>query len=394
MVVRPAISRAGSKQKKRKPASRLSFGVRAEDDEEPGAADEGAGPDLTTPKKKTGGSGLKKAISLKDLAMRSREEEEDRPRYSKEYLEELQSSTPNTPRHSSHSDAPEAEDEMNLDMSELDGAMIVDDPSQAAAHPTTAAAPRILTATEIQEKKERRARLAHETADFISLSDDEEPSKKKDESRLVREDENIYEGFEDFVEDEDVALGRKAEREARRRKREEMASLIKEAEGNSDDESDESDAERRVAFEAAQSRAGMDGLQRPARKAEEAAPKPRITPLMSMAECVQGLQASLNSMATQVEGKSRKVAELRREREEIREREAEVQRLVDEAGEKYRAAVAGSGGGAAALEGGESPAVQVLSKETVELAAERGLESFGTPTAKGRDVDDDGDLAV
>lgn len=393
MVVRPAISRAASK-KKRKPASRLSFGVRAEDDEEGGAADDGAGPDLKTPKKKTGGSGLKKAISLKDLAMRSRDEEDDRPRYSKEYLEELQSSTPNTPRPASNSDAPSAEDEMNLDMSELEGAMIVDDASQAAAPTTTATAPRILTETEIREKKERRARLAHETSDFISLSDDEEPSKKKDESRLVREDENIYEGFEDFVEDDDVALGRKAEREARRRKREEMASLIKEAEGNSDDESDESDAERRVAFEAAQSRAGMDGLQRPAKGPQEA-PKPRITPLVGMEQCIQGLQGTLSSMAAQLEAKSRKVAELRREREEIREREAEVQRLVDEAGEKYRAAVAGSGGAAQALEGGESPDVRMLSKETMELAAERGLESLGTPTTKGRDVDDDdGDLAV
>lgn len=394
MVVRPAISRAASK-KKRKPASRLSFGVRADDDEDAGAADEGAGPDLSTPKKKTGGSGLKKAISLKDLTMRSREEEDDRPRYSKEYLEELQSSTPNTPGPASHSDVPSAEDEMNLDMSELDGAMIVDDPSQATAPTTTTTAPRIFTATEIQEKKERRARLAHETSDFISLSDDdEEPSKKKDEPRLVREDENIYEGFDDFVEDDDVALGRKAEREARRRKREEIASLIKEAEGDSGDESDESDAERRVAFEASQSRAGMDGLQRPARKAEEAAPKPRITPSASMAEAVAALQHPMNEMRIQLEARSRKVAELRREREEIREREAEVQRLVDEAGEKYRAAVAGSGGDARALEGGESPAVQMLSKETVELAAERGLESFGTPAAKGRTVDDEGDLEV
>ena len=326
--------------------------------------------------------------------MRSREEEDDRPRYNKEYLEELQSSTPNTPHPASHSDAPSAEDEMNLDMSELDGAMIVDDPSQAAAPTTSTSAPRILTETEIQEKKERRARLAHETSDFISLSDDEEPSKKKDEPRLVREDENIYEGFDDFVEDDDVALGRKAEREARRRKREEMASLIKEAEGDSGDESDESDAERRVAFEAAQSRAGMDGLQRPARKTEEAAPKPRITPPVTMAEAVAALQHPMNEMRIQLEARSRKVAELRREREEIREREAEVQRLVDEAGEKYRAAVAGSGGDARALEGGESPAVQMLSKEAVELAAERGLESFGTPTAKGRNVDDEGDIEV
>lgn len=389
VVVRPALSRAGSK-KKRKPASRLSFGVRADDDDDD-AADAGA-PDVVTPKKKSEGSALKKAISLKDLAMRSREDE-DRPRYSKEYLDELQSSTPNTPRPSSRADtAPEAEDEMNLDASELEGAVIVEDPSSAPAPAAPGAAPRILTAAEVQEKKERRARLAHE--DFIALSDEDDedapPEKRKDGGRLARDDENLYEGFEAFVEDEDVALGRRAEREARRRRREEMAEMIAEAEGRSGEESDEEDAGRRAAFEAAQSRAGMDGLKRPARDPGEPAPKPRITPLPSMAECLGALQETLAARRGELEARSRKVAELRAEREEIRGREAEVQRLVNEAGERYKATVAGAGGGAAALEGG-SPAAQMLAGDSVEFAAERGLESLGTPTVK-RDGDED--LAV
>lgn len=381
VVVRPAISRAGSK-KKRKPASRLSFGVRA-DDEEDGA--DAGGPDVATAKKKSEGSGLKKVISLKDLAMRSREDD-DRPRYSKEYLDELQSSTPNTPRPPSHSDVPpEAEDEMSLDASELEGAVIVEDPSSAPAAPSSTSAPRILTASEIQEKKDRRARRAHE--DFISLSDEDEEDasarrKKKDDGRLARDDENIYEGFEEFVEDGDVALGRRAEREARRRKRAEMASLIAEAEGNSDEESDESEAERRAAFEAAQSRAGMDGLKRPTRDPGEPAPKPRLTPLPTMAECLRSLQETLAAKKAELEARSRKVAELRVEREEIRNREAEVQRLVDEAGEKYKAAVAGAGGNVGALESAESPAVRVPANGSAEFAAERGLESFGTPTVQ------------
>ena len=368
--------------------------MRAEEDEDGSAAGAGAS-EAITPKKRSEGSGLRNVISLKDLSMRSREED-DRPRYSKEYLEELQSSTPNTPRPASHTDtAPEAEDEMNLDISELDGAVIVDDPSSAPAQPAAAAAPRILTATEIQEKKERRARLAHEkNPDFISLTDEEaeeESSRKKDETRLVRADENLYEGFEAFVEDDDVALGRKAEREARRRKREEMASLIREAEGNSDEESDESDAERRAAFEAAQSRAGMDGLKRPAPSQDhQQAPKPKITPLPSMTECLAALQATLATKKAELEAKSRKVAELRAERVEIKTREAEVQRLVDQAGERYKAAVAGAGAGAGALEAAESPA-RMLGGESGEFAAERGLESFGTPTAR-RDAE--GDVVV
>lgn len=412
MVVRPALSRAGStKQKKRKPTSRLSFGIRAEDDNDDdatAAAPSGGIPyETATPRKKAEGGGLKKAIALKDLAMRSRAEDDDRPRYSREYLEELQSSTPNTPAPASRGDgepAVEAEDsEMDLDVAELEGAMIVDSPSLSAQPATaTAATTRILTEAEIREKKERRARLAHES-DFISLNDEDDDEddegltrKKKDDTRLVREDENILEGFDDFVEDGDVALGRKAEREARRRRREEMASMIRDAEGNSDEESDESDAERRAAFEAAQSRAGMDGLRLPAQRAQ-ADSKPRVTPLPSMAECLQDLQGSLEAMRVELEGRSKKVAELRREREEIRSREKEVQRLVNEAGEKYRAAAAGAGASAGALEaGGDSPAaaVHMLSKETVGFAAERGLESFGTPTSKNHGLDDDGDVAV
>ncbi|SPO02498.1 uncharacterized protein DNG_05171 [Cephalotrichum gorgonifer] len=407
VVIRPSLSRAGStKQKKRKSASRLSFGVRADDDDEDAATSSpGRVPsELVTPKKKGDGGSLKKAVALKDLAMRSRAEDDDRPRYSKEYLEELQSSTPNTPHPSSpHSTTEPEGDEMNLDISELDGAVIVETPSQAAqTATTTSSTPRILTATEIREKKERRARLAHESSDFIAFSDNDDdelvPSKKKDDTRLVREDENLLEGFDDFVEDESVALGRKAEREARRKKRQEMESLIREAEGNSEEESDESDAERRAAFEAAQSRAGMDGLRRPKQDTVESAPKPKITPLPTMAECLQGLQGSLEAMRVELESKSRKVAELRREREEIRTREAEVQRLVDEAGEKYRAAVAGAGAASVgALEAGNSPAVQGLTaggESAREFAAERGLESFGTPTAKTRDVDGDGDVVI
>src|SRR3546814_4005606 len=49
----------------------------------------------------------------------------------------------------------------------------------------------------------------------------------------------------------------------------------------SEEESEESDAERRAAFEAAQSRAGMGGLRRPTQKPSDLMVKPKITPLRS-----------------------------------------------------------------------------------------------------------------
>ncbi|PKS08313.1 hypothetical protein jhhlp_005257 [Lomentospora prolificans] len=383
VVIRGSLSRANStKQKKRKSASRLSFGIRADEDED----DHPSGvrtPEMLTPKRK-GDVGLKKAIALKDLAMRSRGEE-DRPRYDKDYLQELQSSTLNTPKDTSRSSATEDED-IHMDLSELEGAVIVNSAElMDSGTVDESSSARILTDAEIREKKERRARLRQEAAaDFISLEDDDPFTSKKDEesTRLVREDENLYEGFEEFVDDGGVALGRKAEREARRLKRSQIASLIQEAEGNSDEESDDSDAERRVAFEASQSRAGMDGLRRPTQNPAEV-PKPKITPLPTMSECLTALQSSLQLMERELAAKSKQVTDLRMEKEEIRKREVEVQRLLDEAGEKYRTVVAG------AEKATDSPARQILPAETTsEFAAERGLESFGTPVTKNGGTDE------
>ncbi|CCF43824.1 hypothetical protein CH063_13417 [Colletotrichum higginsianum] len=82
--------------KKRKSTSRLSFGGAVGDAD----SDDAAKTEYTTPKKSTLGYQAFENSALKNrLPMRTfRDEEEDRPRYSKEYLSELQNSTPNTPQ--------------------------------------------------------------------------------------------------------------------------------------------------------------------------------------------------------------------------------------------------------------------------------------------------------
>ena len=97
----------------------------------------------------------------------------------------------------------------------------------------------IPTDAEIREKKERRARLAKEQ-DFISLDNDggntviedvddelndekillpyaQRASSSKEETRLVRDNEDIAEGFDELVSDGRVALGKKVEREQKQR---------------------------------------------------------------------------------------------------------------------------------------------------------------------------------
>jgi len=417
VVIRPALSRSGStKQKKRQStSSRLSFGpgdiANDGDDEKT---------EVITPKKSLGhralqNNALRRSSSLQNLANLPTRfgafgGDEDRPRYSREYLEELQSSTPNTPKNISSLPVDDG-DAMDLDPSELDGALIVQSqevsrrsPSgqEMAIHGPPAAA-HVLTEAEIRERKERRARLARET-DFISLEDDsdEEAStarvtlqfkKKKTESRLIAEDEDLGEGYDEFVTDGGLAVGRKAEREAQRRHRQEMADLIKAAEEGSDAESDDSEAERRAAYEAAQRRAGMDGLRRPDDDDVDmedggVSVIPKMKPLPDLNEVLRRMRNLVQGLEDEVVNKRARIADLEKEKEEISSREAEVQEILNQAGAKYQALVgntAASGDVAKLVT--QSPLRPLPPGIAGDLPVERGLESFGTTPTKRLDLE-------
>ncbi|RYO98080.1 hypothetical protein DL764_007210 [Monosporascus ibericus] len=398
--VRPALGgrSAPAKTKKRvSTASRLSFGPSEAGGDADGDGDSlMLGGELSTPKKASSSSlaqeatensaykkGRARNLPLGGLLPLRSSADTDRL-YSKEYLSELQNSTPNTPQNLSTAD-----DEMSLDPSELEGAMVVDSgtgqeiaPPPPAAHETE-----ILTEAQIQEKKERRARLAKAQGndDFIPLSDDDNgdqrragdfylavlsrrsddhgPAPRSETTRLVREDEDLGEGFDAFVEDGGLSLGAKAEREARRKQRAQMASLIEAAEGASaeDEISDDSEAERRAAYEAAQTRKGMDGLKAAKRTfdgntREGVVPVPhRIAPLPDLSVLLDEFRGRVQRRKDEVTRARARIAELRAERDGIARREPEVQRLLDEAGERYRALVMpGSTGSGSAGGGGGS----------------------------------------
>lgn len=375
-VVRPNISRSSSTQKKKATKSKLSFGG---DTGEEGDGEESEPKAKKAPlgKRALENSAVRRSTGVGGLPFRSAQEEDERPKYSKEYLNELQSSTPNTP-------APldvDAGDEMELDSSELDGAMIVESP----AIPSPKTETKVLSEAEIREKKERRVRLAKEE-DFLALDDDDDEdrlgSKKKDDTRLKAEDENLGEGFDDYVEDGGLSLGKRAEKERKKHDRKQMAELINAAEGHSSSESSDEDAERRMAYEAAQTRAGMDGLKKPRKDPAEETLKvpPKITPLPNLSECIQKLQASLKTMETEINGKNARVRQLRTEKMEISKREAEVQALLDETGKKYQEAM-----GASKVENG---AVKSPGPGT-DFVGERGLESIGTTPRRLGEEDDD-----
>ena len=315
-----------------------------------------------------------------------------RPSYNADMLDELRASTPSMPKDlRSQSDVPSENQEIDL----------------AAKFGSDLALQRDLaipTDAEIKEKKERRARLAKEQ-EYISLNSDGEPEDddqddpdsdassnnetsvlpytgprrlKEPASRLVRDDEEIGEGFDDFVSDGRVALGKKAERDQRRRQKAEMKTMIEEAEGSDDSSEDESEVERRAAYEAAQTRKGMDGLQKHEEGPKPRRPKtpPRITPLPTLGGVLERLRESKQGRLYERKIQQARLDSVRKELRDIEVRKEEVQRLMTKAGERYeklRAEVLAEKGA-----GADDRIMEVERPGLGMGSGVRGLESMGT----------------
>jgi Nineteen complex-related protein 2 len=296
---------------------------------------------------------------------------EDRPSYSREALNELRSSTPSTPKDLTGSD---------FDIASKFG-------STALISETTSSSSHIPTESEIREKKERRARLAKES-DFISLHGDSDgaagqvsllPRKSKPESRLVRDDEDLAEGFEEFVDDGRIALGKKAEREQARRKKAEIANMIGDAEGSSNTEDSSSiDGEggRQRAYDLAQLRAGTYGSTAAVSKGDHRSSRPktppRITPLPDLSETVQRLQDTLARMEEEKKQQQKAMAGIQAQKKDILSRELEIQRLLKEKGDEYERLREETG-----LAAGVNLDSAVSGENGGHLLVSRGLESIG-----------------
>lgn len=289
----------------------------------------------------------------------SRDASEDRQTYDSTTLAELRQSTPSTPKPDSDllpdtANEPVTSGENAIDLASKFG-------SSLARYSTPSAIP---SATEIAEKKARRARLAREQ-DFISLSandsdihDDDDlddnvirdehgklilkPTEKYAETRLVRDDEDIFENFDSFTSDGRIALGRDAEKADAQRRRTEMAGLIADAEAQSDgvedgeDPADDSELERHAAFEDAQTRSGTYAT-RHADEADAARPvtPPRIAPLPTLDSVMTRLKARLEDMQVARAVKAQELEKLRAERTQIEKDEVRVQSALKETAEKY-----------------------------------------------------------
>lgn len=381
VVKRPALGKT-----KKRSALRISFG--------PGESDANDGDEssdaVITPKK----SNLSRIALEKSAQLRARSplvqgasEDEGKPSYSKDYIAELRSSTPTTPKDLKPS-AEEEEESRALDIASKFGP-IATIPTQ-----TSSAIP---TAAEIEEKKARRRRLAQEErADEDDgerpwASDDEgeddfrtrrneislRPKDKWGETRLIHDDEDIAEGFDDFVEDGRIALGRKSEREAQRRRRADMASLIHDAEG-SDSASSDSEEERNTAFAAAQARAGRYGQKIDTDDADDGTKTPpKISPLPDLTQLLETMHVDLQAKQQRKDAILAKLQELKDDRVRIDERKVYLQQQLQKTGDEYEKLRSEAGLPALEANGG------------ARMITERGLDSLGTTPLAGRSSEDE-----
>lgn len=377
VVKRPAFGKA-----KKRSSLRISFGPG--EDTNPG--DESGETAVVTPKK----SNLSRIALEKSARLRAQSPlvpEASRPtEYSKDYIAELRNSTPSTPRDVVVSAQGEDENR-TLDIASKFGLLAPEAPSV------------IPTQAEIQEKKARRRRLAHEVAahdddddedrDRPWTSDDEgddefrqrrneislRPKEKYAETRLVHDDEDMAEGFDDFVEDGKISLGRKSEKEARRVRRAEMAELIQEAEGGSEDDvSDDSDEERNMAFAAAQARAGRYG-QKIKDEDDGSTTPPRIAPLPDLHQVLEGLSLDIQAKQQRKRLILQKLQELKDDHVRIEERKQYLQEQLQKTGDEYEKLRQDAGLPALSTNGAEG-----------RLLTERGLDSLGTTPSARRSV--------
>ena len=347
----PVVRRPGAPKHKSK--LRMSFAPdHAEnEDSDMAPAEE---PAMETPTR------IKATTALQDKLSRATIEDgtDSRPSYSRSHLDELRSSTPSTPAELSLVTTPNADEQQLIDIEAKFGAV----------KPSLTNTTSIPSTTEIAEKKARRARLALEhdakadtkstTEDFISLEQYDSDGEFKPQrmqldtyrapadknTRLVREDEDILEGFDDFTQPTDTTgkngrintfTGtRKEERQHRRAEREAMRSMIAHAENSSNgSDASDSDVSAQHHFDNAQTSHGMDGLSAHAEQKRVAA-RPRqpkeVTPVMKMSVALAGLRERVGVIEVERGRLEGRLKEIAKEREECVRQQEFVQKSLEE----------------------------------------------------------------
>ncbi|KAJ7132963.1 nineteen complex-related protein 2-domain-containing protein [Mycena filopes] len=251
------------------------------------------------------------------------------PTYDKAYLNQLKASTPSS----------RAPDPYDADMSMDIGDMSADISMQNVEDIDTLDSETFIPSeSSIKVARERRERLRTTgvTAedDFISLSVMKRPDESRGphpESRLMREEDELGEGDDEFAEytsaQERIALGKKSRKVEASKRRDAMKEMIADAE-ETDEETDE--------WEQEQIRRGAQVPvdTSPAPKVKEIykpAPIPPATPLPSLGPALTRLTQQLTQLTTSHASNTTALATIGQERTEVEDREKEMRQMVERA---------------------------------------------------------------
>lgn len=389
VVKRPTLANKG----KSSSSARLSFGGSGERVEDGNDASDTFAPKKSDLSRKAAENNAERKLRT-SLPLPSRDSEgssleHERPTYSQDYINELKSSTPSAP-------STENPHKLAHESTELTSITILDVEAKFGSSTSRQYTSSIIpTNAEVREKKARRARLAKEKNAKSIILDDADPSAASDdefgkneislrlpdkytETRLVPDDEDIAEGFDEFVVDEKLSFDKVAKTQAADVRRAHMATMIDEAEGPSSDESDEDEFEyeRKQAYVTAQTKAGTYSTLAQDRAEVERPRTPlRMTPIPDISTALKRLRNIREVKNTELQHYMERLEALRREKAELTEREVWIQGQLKEAGEKYEEMMKAAVPGAQSLL--NSQANGDPGSETPNHVQHRGLETLG-----------------
>ncbi|KAJ6508474.1 nineteen complex-related protein 2-domain-containing protein [Mycena sanguinolenta] len=321
-------TRLKNKAKRSKPKSRLSFGA---DEEESGG-------EVFKVKKSNLSQRLSVGTHPSNLVVPNLDQASISPHrgptYDKAYLNELKASTPSSRAPVPVSDPYDADMSMDLGDMSADISMSIESENTDLLESGTF----IPAESSIKVAKERRERLRKSGVsredDFISLSvvrRSDEPKGPHPESRLMREEDELGEGEDEYAEytnaQERIALGKKSRKLEASKRRDAMQEMIADA-AETDEETDEWEQEQ--IRRGAQTPADAS----PAPKAKEIYKPvsiPPATPLPSLAPAIARLSQQLTQLTTSHASNTAALTSLGQERTEVDDREKEMRQMVDKA---------------------------------------------------------------
>lgn len=173
------------------------------------------------------------------------------------------------------------------------------------------------------------------------------PKEKHPETRLVRDDEDLYEGFDDYTSDGRIAMSHDAQSKLDNTRRSEIAAQIATAQRvqdddtdpDADDTADESEAERNAAFEHAQINHGTytsHSQMATQSHDQRIQTPPRITPIPTLSGVLTRLKTKMQEMQIKREGLASEMRAAMSEKEDIEADERRVQASLVETAERFR----------------------------------------------------------